>query len=165
MSDTSPSPKTAPKPRRKGRWKTIALVVSLALNVFIVAFVLGQATRGYLDDGRRPFDRGAHRVDWTEMVERLPPDARDEARQILRDSGDRMRDLGRELQRARDEAGRALLADPYNEEAAREAFAEVRDQTSEVQQLIQEGLLRLAAELTPQERRRLFESLPPPVRP
>lgn len=171
MSDPSapptptPTPTPGPRPRRKRRWKTLALILSVALNLFIIAFILGQATRGYLDDGRRPFDRGALRVDWTHMVESLPPEARDQARAILREGSDQMRDMIRNLQRARETAAQAALADPYDEEAARAAFAEVRRRTAEVQQLIQEGLLRLAADLTPQERRRMFESLPPPARP
>ncbi len=169
MTDTSPQPERPDeKPhrrRRKGRWKTIALVASLALNLFIVAFILGQATRGYLDDGRRPFDRGSPRVDWGQVVDHLPREARDQARVIVRESGERMRVILPDLQRARDAAGRALLADPYDQDAARAAFAEVRQYTDQVQEVIQEGLLQLAIELTPEERRRLFERLPPPVRP
>ena len=169
MTDPSTQPErpdeSPQRRRRKGRWKTVVLVASLALNLFVVAFVLGQATRGYLDDGRRPFDRGSARVDWGQIVEHMPREARDEARVILRQSGERMRVILPNLQRAHDAAGRALVADPYDQEAARSAFAEVRQYTDQVQEAIQEGLLQLAVELTPEERRRLFERLPPPVRP
>ena len=165
MTDPSTaSPSGKPK-RRKGRWKTVALVVSVALNLFVAAFVLGQATRGYFDDGRRPFDRGSPRVDWERVIDHLPHEARREAQEVFRESGDRMRSLTRELQRARDAAARAVLAEPYDQEAAREALAVVRQRTTEVQELIQEGLLRIAENLTPQERRRFFDSLPPPARP
>jgi uncharacterized membrane protein len=167
MTDQPVEQKAAPDPpkKRRGRWKSVLLIASLALNLFIVAFVFGQATRGYFDEGRRPFDRGNPRVDWTEMVDRLPPDARDEARTVLRESGEEMRILARSLQQAREAATRAALADPYDEEVARAAFAEVRQRTDDIQRLIQEGLLRIAGNLDPDERRRMFERLPPPARP
>lgn len=166
---TDPSPETGsvsdPPKRRPRRWKSVLLIASLALNIFIVAFVLGQATRGYFDDGRRPFDRGNPRVDWSEMVDRLPPQARDEARTVLRESGEEMRDLARGLQQARDAATRAVLAEPYDEAVAQAAFAEVRQRTDDIQRLIQEGLLRIAGNLDTDERRQMFERLPPPARP
>lgn len=124
-----------PTPRRyrRRRWP---FWLSLTLNVVLVAFIVAAAIR--LRDMRDNFAGFGAGLRPQEIVRMLPPDARDEARAILRDDMKTMEPLMREAAEARRDAFRLMGAEPFDGTAftaaldrIRKADAAIGDQTAD----------------------------------
>jgi uncharacterized membrane protein len=123
MSETPEAPKpTPPEKRRSGRGIRIALAISLAFNLLVVGLVAG-AVLSRPDPGEAPAIRT---LGLGPFALALPRAARDDIRlRIEEDMGDLRRnraEVGRSLLAVR----QALLAEPFDGEAAARALGRSR---------------------------------------
>src|SRR5690606_33932803 len=109
--------------RRGANW---ALVLSLALNVFVLAFLVGSATRSWVGDMQEGQNVVIDQIDWTSLAERLPEEVQEEARAALDANRREVRDRLRALDRSRVRAFRELQSEPLDRAAAEAAFEQVR---------------------------------------
>lgn len=139
---------------RTGKWLTIALVTSVALNLALVGFLAGRLS---LAPGLAvPPDPslGAFRV-----LREFPESRREALRPLLREHLQAGRADLRRMRNAQERIQRALQAEPYDPTALDAALAEFRQALAASQQHGHEALSRLAAHMTPDERRQLLTAM------
>jgi uncharacterized membrane protein len=132
---------------------TIALAVSVALNLFVAGFlVAGAVRRGFHERGTRPHHgpffgpRGMRGAD--SGAERAMRRAMDHKRPAFEARG-------RTLREARSKVSAAFSAEPFDAKALQTAFAELRTQTAESQRILHESLVEVAPTLSAEQRRKL----------
>lgn len=119
-----------------GRGIVIALVASLALNVFAVGFIAGRVL--VVDHHRPPiahFDGGGPRGGPFALMRNadvLPPDSRRAFREAFRSELSGMRESHREMRRLRGELNTLFAAEEWDEAAVRAKLEEI-DAVSERQ--------------------------------
>jgi len=132
----------------------IALVVSIALNLFAAGIFLGRTA------GPKPEMR---RVDPVFGMRRLLGELPEERAQALaplyREYFAAMRPRFREIRGTQEALRAAMLTDPLDEAGLRAALASFETQLSRSQQAGQNAFVALAAELTLAERRQLVENM------
>ena len=143
-----------PQPTRRRRWRSILLIVSLALNLFLVGLLAG----GRLADWRHPdpvaggvFGPGAV----SRLMRELPESVRVDARQLFIERRPEIRRRMRALGDARRDAYHALTAEPFDQQAFADAMAVVRERTLNLQESVQAVLIDLSDDLDAETRERL----------
>lgn len=132
----------------KFKWLIGGLAASLTLNLALIGFLIGTAF-GPPSWGRRGFDP-------TDGLARLVLFLGEERRRKLLDGRTR-REIGaslQEMRRAQRALGKALTAEPFDREAVAAALAQFREQLAANQALSHAAFADMAAQLTPEERRR-----------
>lgn len=143
------------------RTLVILLVVSAALNLFLVGAVVG----GLVVAARAPAagamagPRGGPL--WT-AGEALPPDQRRAFRRALRAEAPEARRRLQEARRLRREAWAELARPDFDRAAAEQALARARALELSTRTALESRLLTFAADLPPDQRRRLAEGLAEP---
>lgn len=125
-----------------GKWKllALALVASLALNVFFVAFQTARLGRRWSGHGADAWgDRAALREKWKEQAGGLR--GRREA-----------------VEAARRNVRMAFAAEPFDGPSLASALAALRVETNETQVVVDEALVRFAATLGSDDRKKMAES-------
>lgn len=130
----------------RGRWLRVALVASLALNLFLAGIMGVWAVK--------PLFRGHHGSGPGEgIVERLAGRLPEADQPILRQAFAKRPDIGRLLEEARkaqQDARRTLRANPFDPEAFRAATERVRAARdaaqSEIHQAVREAATQMSAE-------------------
>jgi uncharacterized membrane protein len=118
----------------------LALVVSLALNVFLLGFYSARLGRRWSGRGADAFgDTAGLREKWKEQAGGLR--GRREA-----------------VEAARRNVRTAFAADPFEPQLLAAALAALRRETNETQAAVDEALVRFAATLGPDERKKVAES-------
>ena len=146
---------------RGRRWLGLALIASLALNLFFGGVLGGSWIAGWTAE--RPA-APARNVDGDaflplpRLAERLSPEARAEAHAVFRAQRGDIRAQFRGLRAARVAVLRDLTAEPFDQDRLARSLAALRTQTVATQAEIHEALTELAARLGPEERRRLAEA-------
>ena len=157
------SERNTPEPRPANRrWVGPLLLVSLVVNFFLLAHVGVNAFHH--------FNRGEHRGS---MMFGMPHGAvmralSDEERQTFRQS---MRPHGAgivahfgDIRAARLALSEAVAADPYDKQAAKQAFARVRAAMDGIASASQDMLIEAFGDLSPETRDRIAEELKRPPR-
>lgn len=144
---------------------TIALFISLAVNLFAIGAVVGGLVIGVRmaesrEDALRP---GPPPI--FSAASALPEARQDAYRQALRGEA---REVGRSLMRA-GEARRAawsdIAAEPYDPAAVRQALAGAQAMEAQARSRLENRVVDFAADLTPEERQALAQALSrPPMR-
>ncbi|BBK38715.1 hypothetical protein STAQ_37930 [Allostella sp. ATCC 35155] len=134
------------------------LLVSLALNVFLVSALVGRYAR---DHGPGP---GAP-IGFRGLTDGLPQEARETVRDSFRARRTEIRQERQELRAARRAVQEALAADPYDPDAARRAFGALREASGELARLAQDSLVEAAGRLPASQRRELLDQRERPPRP
>jgi uncharacterized membrane protein len=148
------------------RPRPILLVVSLALNLFLIGTVVGGLVVGQrLRAMRPPPERGGPAL-WV-AARGLPPEHRDAYREVLRGEGGEVRLKLRAAREARTEAWKTLGQEPFDAEAVRQRLAAARAQDAAARKELEDRLVAFAAGLPADERAKLAEGLaqPGPRRP
>lgn len=147
-------------------WIVLLLVSVLANGVLIGAgartWFSEEATREEILEARR----GGFQL--RAFVEALPEDQRLAAREQARLARREFRGLVREVALTRRAAAEAMLADPFDQQAAADALAQARGARAALERATETRILEIAAGLEPEERRAAFEaaiSLPEHRRP
>ena len=133
---------------------TVALILSVAVNLALAGFIMGRTgLRGFAEMAPDP-SLGAFRV-----LRELPESRRDALRPMMRDHFREVRPDLRRLRAAQEDIGRALAAEPYAPEALAEALSRFRDALLASQAHSHQALMALAAQMTPEERRRMLDAM------
>ncbi|MFN3513647.1 MAG: periplasmic heavy metal sensor [Phenylobacterium sp.] len=135
---------------------TVLLVVSLALNLFLVGTVLGGLVVGRRMQGEGPTPRAGGPPLWS-AARGLSEDQRHAYGELLRD-----REIRAELRSARlarAEAWRRLGAEPFDAEGARRALAEARAKELAARTAMEDRIVDFAGDLSAGDRARFAEAL------
>ena len=155
MSETTEiSNEPVPKAKVSRRWWTV-LVASLALNLLMMGAVGGSLWRFRHGGGPQfgPAFAG------TSFLRHLPPDRRDALRGVISKYRDFRWQNWRELKVARDGAGKALVANPFDPKALEEKWRAMQHGELSMRDDFIPLLVDIAKELTPAERRDLLRQL------
>jgi uncharacterized membrane protein len=143
------------------RPRPILLVVSLALNLFLIGTVVGGLVVGQrLRAIRPPPERGGPAL-WA-AARGLSPEHRDAYREVLRGEGGEVRAKLRAAREARMQAWKTLGQEPFDADAVRQRLAAARTQDAAARQELEERLVAFAAGLPDDERARLAQGLSQP---
>jgi uncharacterized membrane protein len=139
--------------RLSARTLSIALIVSLAINLFVVGvFVVGflfHWPERHVQSGR-PFPQ------W--MARRsLDRDTRGKVDTIWREAHPALRMRGRAMRKARREVRRQLRADPLDRKALDASYIELRERTVAAREALKEVLTKVALTLNAEQRRKYFK--------
>ena len=138
----------------RAKWIYAILLVSLAVNLLLVGFVVGQSSKPALfGDPTRAFPR------W---VRTLPEERQVELRPTIRAHLGNMRPAMRQMRSQHQRLQDALRADPFDAELLAAALAELRANHARVQESSHRAFVGFVNQLTPAERQALVEDLRAP---
>jgi uncharacterized membrane protein len=146
------------------RGLTIALLASAAVNVFLVGAAVGLvAVRGFAPEGPAAAPANPLRA----AAERLDPDNRDAMLALLQDETQANGPVLLDARRARREASRLMMVQPFDKAATLAALNRARADDIQVRTQIEEAVVDFAAKLSPQQRAALSTGLirPPAPKP
>jgi uncharacterized membrane protein len=134
------------------RWLSIAFGISVALNLFFAGLFSARVLQhrdpraerpghGPVDAGPRRFRQRPRPFAWMSDAER-----------------DELRPRRRDLRTTRAAAEEALRAEPFDLERLRSALGDLRRDTDAIQASVHEYMLRRAAGMSTEERRRLADA-------
>lgn len=149
----TPADQRAGSPPRR-RWRSVLLIVSLALNLFLIGTLAGGRIADWRHAGppiAAPMSPGMV----SRLVRELPPPAQQEARQLFLDRRSEIRRRIRALHTARAEAMALLTEEPFDPGAFSQAMTQVRERTLAVQEVIHDVLIDLSGQVDPDTRARL----------
>jgi uncharacterized membrane protein len=135
----------------------IALIVSLAVNLFLLGGLAGAALMGGRPHGPPPGPAGPPRL--LAIGEHLPPERREAWRTAVRQAGQTAGPKLMESRRRRQEAWRALGRDPADPQAALAGLASARALELEARGEMDQAVARFVATLPLEERRAVAETL------
>jgi len=144
---------------------TIALFLSLAVNLFVIGtgvgvFVIGHRLHGEGAQPRRPQPLWA-------AADSLPVEQRDAYRRLLQSQAMGVGQQIRDARRARRDAFEALGEDPFDANATRKRLADARTLEVQARGEVESRIVDFAATLPPEERaelaRGLMQSAPGPL--
>lgn len=147
MSDARPFP-----------WRTL-LFVSVALNLLLVGAGLGALGAGVRVEREAPAETLARMPGPRAFINALPEDARRPVRQSLVRSWAQSRDARRAAAEARRDVYEAAMAEPFDAERVRLAFARMRAADQAALGVFHDNVVDVFAELTPAQRRAALEAL------
>lgn len=147
----------------EGRFRTVLLIGSLALNLFLVGAIVGGLVVGQRLRVHRMPPVGAGPMLWTAARE-LPPEHRAAYREVLRGEGGEARRQLRAARDARAEAWSGLASEPFDAEAVRKQLAAAREQDSKARGALEDRIVAFAETLSAEDRARFVEGLARPPR-
>lgn len=141
---------------RPGRWLTIALTASLAVNIFLGGLFVGRQMMFpppmFVAAAQRPGDRPMPAyVD--RVAEALPPDHRDTFLAMMAKYRPQIAAAGESVRQARMKVRELLTAPKFDHAATEAAMGELRARNTEFQRTMQTALLDAADALPPEARR------------
>ncbi len=128
----------------------VALSVSLALNVFFGSVMLGKFA------GRMEQGNGKSLKLVMQKMRDLPPEQREKAAAIVRDTAPQLRATIAELKQERTEVFDQLKSPDYQRSDVEPRLIAVREKTNELQAVAQTLMLDFADQLTPEQRAEFF---------
>jgi len=144
--------------RSRKRWLGGILVVSVALNVFLGAFFLGDVVFDHdrdKDDGRML----TMRMELKALAKALPEEAREALHSQLKNRADEMRPVFQNIHDTRDEITELLAAETLDESALRQSFNALQASLGKVHGALQEIVFEASKDMTPKQRQRMAEVL------
>ncbi len=132
------------------KWLGIGLVVSLAVNLFVIGAWAGRIAR----HGERS---ETERVTLGSMTDSLSPEGRTLLRSAMKNNRREAIPIFKQLKAAQTRAFEALDAEPYDADAYANALRDVRTYSEAGQTLLHATLVDIAAKLTPADRHRLAQ--------
>jgi len=160
VSETPMIAPVAPAPppaagRKAPRWMWAALIASLAVNLLVVGVVVGAGFARPFHGGPASWSLGFNLVRY---AMHRSPEMKAETRRILATERPRMQPLRREAREARQAAGEALAANPFDPARFREAQGRVYDVERRLGELSLDGLVAIASQLTAEQRKEFVDS-------
>lgn len=149
-----------------GRWVTIALTASLAVNIFLAGLFVGHEVGG----PRFLFRAAVQRPVWhpgdgglppfvQRIADRMSPPYRDILMSKMKQHQPEIAAAGVALREARGKLRQIVTAENFDRAAADATAAELRDRMLQFQQTLQAALLDVAAALPAEGRRQMIEPL------
>jgi len=136
------------------KWMAAALVVSVALNVFVLGFFAGRGLDRDTAGGRDHVAAGPE-PDFVlrTLARQLPEETRADLRASFRERREQLRPTFRELRAVRGRLAELLTAEDYDEAAVRETMAEMRRVEARLKQPVHETIADALAGLSAEQRR------------
>ena len=138
--------------------RNVVLLASLAVNLFLVGLIAG----GHLFAAKPPPEKPEAAVQSIaddpgliisrQNVRSLPPEYREQARQLIKAQLPRIRDYDRQIRQARQEFNNLSGQETYDEKAVEEAMQKLRGLQFEQQNLVSQTMLDFLAQLPAEER-------------
>jgi len=136
------------------RWIGWALILSLALNLFLGAVVGMRYWREHQRVSERSTMGPIGRI-----AAGLPESGREKVRAVMEGRQAQIREQSREFRRARSEAMQTLAAEPFDRARADAAFVEARRRANAMSELMQSTMIEASARLSPEERKAFRERM------
>ncbi len=133
----------------------IALLISVALNLFLGGLIAARYMRG----PRGGPSMGRHYLRFDGLRQVLGPEAKDAIDQVDAKYSDSIRQKMREAMEARRAATEALTAEPFDAEKARQAHADLIAKETAARGATHEALVELASALPAEQRAKLGEAM------
>lgn len=155
---------------RKQTFFIVVLLCSLAFNIFLGGFMVGN----YLGQGRLmppnpPPDRGAMKLGLKQMLRGLSEDSQAKIAPLMQKHKAAMRSQHQQMQQAQQTVFDTLTVKEFNSSAFSNALNKLQQQQDEIQKLMGQFLAAVADQLNQQDRQRLAEDMrrhrPPPPPP
>lgn len=144
----------------KLRWISLALAVSIALNLAFVGMMVGRHFGGMCAMGPPPGEQRA--ID--RLAKDMSADGGEKLRAVLMPRSGQLQQQRADERRTRDDVRTAMSANPFDRARLESAMAAHRASTAALQQTIQSGLADAASQLSPEDRAKLAESGRRPMR-
>jgi uncharacterized membrane protein len=144
--------------RQTPGWRRIALPVSIIFNLFLVALIGGhlwRRDRGEID-GRPPFARVMERIEAS-----LPPQDAAAVKAVIERAGPKYQDASQQAVAARLEVVRQITAEPFDQDALRQALAKWRVARDHFLDDFGDAFVEALAQVSPEGRRMLALELRP----
>ncbi len=141
------------------RTQLIVLIVSLALNLFLIGGVLGGLVVGQRLRADRPPPMARMNQPVWAAAEALGPEQARAYRTMLRGEGMEARANMRQMREARTQAWGTLGAEPFDPALTKQQLAEIRSREAATRGEIDARIVDFAAGLTPGERQKLAKAL------
>jgi len=151
----------------RSRWITIALVISLGINLLVVGAIAGHFLSGHRYMWHRPGQMQAEASRSTErpgdiviqrLTEALPAEQRPVFEAATAQHRARLTEIGRAVREARTKVRDAMVAEPFDRAKLDAAFAELRSRSQELQTTMHAAVSEAAAKLPADARAKLAES-------
>lgn len=139
--------------QKKNNWIGVCLFVSLAVNVFLAGVVFGRG-------GTAP--RGEKMVAVIGSLKEISPESRARAKELVKADWPKIQEDLKDIRAKRQEV-RSLLEQPaYDAVALEQSFADLRGAVGDMQTEAHRLIVKIAAELSPEERVAFMKALPKP---
>ncbi|ABS62576.1 conserved hypothetical protein [Parvibaculum lavamentivorans DS-1] len=145
-----------PTPEKRRRWLGPALLVSLAVNLFLLGLISVPLIMGPPDRGG---PRGSMHGLFHESFRDLPEGDRAAIRKVMIGHFPAIRPHLRSMRDAKSRLSEALAAEPYDEATVRAAFDDMDAAMREMTAIGQNAMMAGFAQLTPEQRRRVAEAM------
>ena len=140
---------------KKNNWIGLCLFVSLAANIFLAGVVFGQK------DGNK-LQRGEKILATMGALKEVSPESRAKAKELVKADWPKIQEDLQGIREKRQEV-RGLLEQPsYDLAALDKSFAELRGAVGDMQTEAHQLVVKIASELTPEERVAFMKALPKP---
>lgn len=136
----------------KTRWLTLALVISLGINLLIAGIVIGRIIAGPPAHMPGPIHLGM-------LMRHVEPETREKLAPEMRRLRDSVMPLRREMRDAQQAFTTVLMADEIDEEALASAQSRLADASATLQAQVHEQMAATMAAIPPEERRRILSEM------
>lgn len=145
--------------RNATRWLGIALVLSLAINAFIVGVIATKIIK--IRDFRRPNPPPVvdALADSNRLLRGLPKERRDELRRIVRDYRPTLKPWRDALDEARNQLADAMVVDPLDRDRIEAALREIQAARASMRDTGRTLTIELISAMSPAERKALAERM------
>ncbi len=135
----------------KSKTTTILLVTSLTLNLLVVGAVIGFWLREPIGP-RFPAHLGS-------ILQNISPEQRQGMKKRFREFREEGRKLHKDMRRQQRQLSKVVLEEPFDPEAARQAFAQTRQTRDDVQAHMHEQMIEVLSGLDQQQREDLLKRI------
>jgi uncharacterized membrane protein len=146
------------------RWLFLGLIVSVALNLFLIGAAAGILSMGAHLAQQRPARPGPGGGQLWRASRALPPEQARAFRQALRAEALAARPLADAGRRARERAWLTGTGDRFDAATTKTALAAARAADMRTRQRLEEAVVDIAGALPPEQRRAVFRALAAPPR-
>lgn len=136
-------------------WVGICLFVSLAVNIFLAGVVFGRKDAS-------PFPRGEKVIAAIQSFKELSPESRTKAKDLVKADWPKIQEGIQDIRGKRQNIRSLLEQEQYDPAALDQSFAELRGAVTDMQTTAQKLVVKIAEELSPEERVAFLKALPKP---
>ena len=133
----------------------IVLLGSLTINLFLSGWLVGHWLNPLIQQGGGHHGPMMIRFHW--LVQSLSAESQKKVLPLLQEHQQRTKPQFQRVQQARQMVYQQLMAPDFNAAALSSALANLQQQVGQMQQMMQADLVKLASQLTVEERRQLVK--------
>lgn len=135
----------------KSKITTIILIISLTINLIVIGAMVGFWLREPMGP-RFPVHLG-------NILDKVNPEQRRQMKREFRQYREESRSLHREMRHQQRSLSKIILTEPFDEQAAEQAFSQTREARNEVQAHMHEQMIEVMSKLDRKQRAELMRRL------